>query len=327
MTMPTRTFGRTGLQVSELVFGGGWVGGVLIHQDDDTRRRVLRRALDAGINWIDTAAMYGKGQSEQALGWLLKEVPTQPYVSTKVHLDTADLSDIPGQIERSLHQSLRRMERDRVDLFILHNQVTADGRDGAVTPDQVLRAGGALDGLRRVQEKGLTRFIGMTALGDAESCASVIGSGGFDAAQVYYNLLNPSAGRAMPVAWQGHRFDGVIAACKAQGTAVMAIRVFAAGVLASDVRHGREVVITQGSELAVEARRARAAMAALGSAYGSRAQTALRFALSHPDIACAVIGLAEASHLEEALAAQAMGPLPAEALQKLETVYAGNFGM
>lgn len=325
--MKTRTFGRTGLQVSELVFGGGWVGGVLIHQDDDTRRRVLRRALDAGINWIDTAAMYGKGQSEQALGWLLKEVATQPCVSTKVYVDTSDLSDIPGQIERSLHQSLRRMNRDGVDLFILHNPLTGQGREGALTPDQVLRAGGALDGLHRVQAQGLTRFVGMTALGDARSCMEVIGSGGFDAAQVYYNLLDPSAGRAMPAAWQGHHFDGVITACKAQGTAVMAIRVFAAGVLASDLRHGREVVITEGAELALEERRARAAMTALGSAYGSRAQTALRFALSNSDIACAVIGLAEASHLEEALGAQAMGPLPAEALQKLEAVYEGNFGM
>jgi len=327
MTMKTRTFGRTGLQVSELVFGGGWVGGVLIHQDDDTRRRVLKRALDAGINWIDTAAMYGKGQSEQALGWLLKEVDARPYVSTKVYLDTSDLSDIPGQIERSLHESLRRMNRDSVDLFILHNPVTAQGRDGAVTPDQVLRGGGALDGLRRVQAKGLTRYVGMTALGDADACVRVIGSGGFDAAQVYYNLLNPSAARAMPSAWRGHRFDGVIDACRAQGTAVMAIRILAAGVLATDVRHGREVVITQGSEVAVEEQRAHAAIAALGSSYGSRAQTAVRFALSQPDIACAVVGLAEASHLEEALGAQAMGPLPAPAMRELDRLYAQNFGL
>jgi len=325
--MKTRTFGRTGLQVSELVFGGGWVGGVLIHQDDETRRRVLARALDAGINWIDTAAMYGKGQSEQALGWLLQEVAAAPYLSTKVYVDTSDLRDIPGQIERSLHDSLTRMNRDGVDLFILHNPVTAQGGDGALTPEQILRPGGALDGLRRVQAQGLTRFIGMTALGEAASLIDVIGSGGFDAAQVYYNVLNPSAARVMPAAWQGHRFDGVIAACKAQGTAVMAIRILAAGVLATDVRHGREVVITQDAELSLEQRRAHAVSTALGDACGSRAQAAVRFALSNPDIACAVIGLAEPSHLEEALAAQALGPLPVEAMDRIERVYAANFGM
>jgi len=104
--MRYRTFGRTGLEVSEIIFGGGWVGGVLIHQDDATKLSTLRRAMQAGINWIDTAASYGKGQSEQALGWLLKELDSQPYLSTKVVLNTEDLSDIAGQIERGFHASL-----------------------------------------------------------------------------------------------------------------------------------------------------------------------------------------------------------------------------
>ena len=62
--MRYRIFGRTGLRVSELVFGGGWVGGVLIHQDDATKLKTLRRAMHAGINWIDTAPIYGVGHSE-----------------------------------------------------------------------------------------------------------------------------------------------------------------------------------------------------------------------------------------------------------------------
>ena len=121
--MRYRTFGRTGLQVSEVVFGGGWVGGVLIHQDDATKLRTLRRAMEAGVNWIDTAASYGEGQSEQALGWLLKEIDTAPYLSTKVVLDTAKLDDIAGQVERGIHESLERLKRKSVDLLILHNQI------------------------------------------------------------------------------------------------------------------------------------------------------------------------------------------------------------
>ena len=97
--MRYRPFGRTGLQVSELVFGGGWVGGILIHQDDGTKRAALQRALEAGVNWVDTAPSYGDGQSEAALGWLLREVEPTPYVSTKVRLDLGRLDDIPGQIE------------------------------------------------------------------------------------------------------------------------------------------------------------------------------------------------------------------------------------
>ena len=107
----------------------------------------------------------------------------------------------------------------------------------------------------------------------------------------------------------------------------MIIRVFAAGVLASDERHGREVVITRDADLDTEATRAAAVFAALGDQYGSRAQTALRFVLSNPDISCAVFGLAEFSHLQEALAAADMGALPQSALDKLTQVYAVNFGL
>src|SRR5215210_7232165 len=109
--MRYRTFGRTGLEVSEVVFGGGWVGGVLIHQDDATKLSTLQRAMDAGINWIDTAPAYGKGQSEQALGWLLKEVSATPHISTKIGLDTDRLDDIAGQVERSMQESLQRLNR------------------------------------------------------------------------------------------------------------------------------------------------------------------------------------------------------------------------
>jgi L-glyceraldehyde 3-phosphate reductase len=325
--MRYRTFGRTGIEVSELVFGGGWVGGLLIHQDDDTKRKALRRAMDAGINWIDTAPSYGQTRSEQALGWLLKEIDGAPHLSTKVRLDTTRLDDIRGQVERSIHESLQRLGRPSVDVLILHNPVEPAATGDAVTVEHVLGADGAADALDRIRRQGLTRHIGFTALGDAASCRRIVDSGRFDAAQVYYNLLNPSAARpSMPARWSGQDFGGLIAACRAQGTAVMAIRVFAAGVLATDARHGREVIITQATDVPTEERRARAVFATLGDAYGTRAQTALRFVLANPDVSCAVVGLAEPAHLEEALAGATLGPLPRPALDALDRVYAGGFG-
>ena len=323
--MQYRTFGRTGLQVSELVFGGGWVGGALIHQDDATKLSILQRAMDAGINWIDTAPMYGKGQSEQALGWLLEKIDANPYLSTKVYLDTTRLDDIPAQVERSLEESLKRLKRDAVDLLLLHNSIEPTVSAGAVTPDHVLRANGAADALERMRDRGLTRHIGMTAIGNAASCRQVIDSGRFDAAQVYYNLLNPSAARPMPQRWTGHDFGGLIEACKAQGTAVMAIRIFAAGVLASAVRHGREAVIASASDLGTEERRARAVFSALGESGGTQAQTALRFVLTNPGVSCAIVGLAEPAQLEEALAGATLGVLPKQAMDALERVYAADF--
>ena len=106
----------------------------------------------------------------------------------------------------------------------------------------------------------------------------------------------------------------------------MAIRVFAAGVLATDVRHGREVIVTGATDVPTEERRARAVFAALGDAYGTRAQTAVRFVLADPDVSCAIIGLAEPAHLEEALAGAALGPLPEAALDAVNRVHAAGFG-
>ena len=328
--MKFRGFGRSGHEVSELVFGGGKVGGILIHQDEATKRAAIRRALDAGINWFDTAAKYGDGKSEDSLGWLLQEVPETPYLSTKVNIETARLDDIPDQIEESLHASLRRLRRESVDLLQFHNSIEPEIGPRAIDVAHVLGKGGVAEGLERMRAQGLTRLIGMTALGDAAASREVIESGRFDSAQVYYNLLNPSAGRAMPQRWRGHDFAGVIAACRARDMGVMAVRIFAAGVIATDERHGRESVLTRDSGIAEEERRARAVFEGFGpghtTGHGTRAQTALRFVLANPDLSCAILGLAELSHLDEALAGAEMGSLSDGALARLDRLYAGDFG-
>jgi L-galactose dehydrogenase/L-glyceraldehyde 3-phosphate reductase len=325
--MRYRPFGRTGLEVSELVFGGGWVGGILIHQDDDIRRAAIKRALAACINWIDTAPSYGDGKSEQALGWLLKEVEERPYVSTKVRLDLTRIGDIRGQVEASLEQSLKRLDCASVELFQLHNRIAQQTEGDAIAVERVLGKDGVADALDRVRAQGLTRFTGITAFGEAAACREVIASGRFDSAQIYYNILNPSAGQTMPPAWRGHDLHGLIGACQEHGVAVMNIRVLAAGVLATDQRHGREGPMSDAAPIPTEERRARAVFERLGERYGSRAQSAIRFALANRGISCVLVGMAELAHLEEALAAAQMGPLPDEALRELDAVYRGNFGL
>ncbi|MDH3658453.1 MAG: aldo/keto reductase [Alphaproteobacteria bacterium] len=315
------------MQVSELVFGGGWVGGLLIHQDDATKLQAVRHALDAGINFIDTAASYGDGKSEQALGWLLKEVDQNPYLATKFRLDLGDGDDIKGQIEASVEASLKRLRRDSVDLIQLHNRIGPEGDGDIVSIDQVLGDGGVADVLDSLRQGGLTRYIGITGLGAPAAVRQVIESGRFDSAQIYYNLLNPSAGRAMPETWSGHDFGQVIEACKAQDVAVMNIRVLASGALATDERHGREVQIIPNADLPLEARRAGAVFDKLGQRFGTRAQTALRFSLANPDLACIVVGMAELDHLEQALAAAEMGPMPQDGQDEIAMLHAANFGL
>jgi L-galactose dehydrogenase/L-glyceraldehyde 3-phosphate reductase len=323
--MKHRTFGRTGIKVSEIIFGAGAVGGIVIHKDDATKREAIRRALAGGINWIDTAAQYGNGKSEEALGWLLPESGATPYLSTKFGLDVANLKDIPAEIEASLMRSLARLKRPSVDVLQLHNRIGSKPGGRVMSVEQVLGKEGVADGLERLRDKGLIRYMGITAIGEAACVSEVIRSKRFDSAQVYYNLLNPSAGRTMPEAWSGQNLRGIMDACRENDVAVMAIRIFAAGVIATDERTGRESVLLSDTSVAEDERKTKAVFDAIGTDQGTRAQVALRFVLSNPDVSCAVIGSAELHHIDEALQAAAMGPLPPQVLARLDALYESDF--
>jgi len=323
MKMDIRNFGNTDIKTSAVVFGGGFVGGILINADDDTRRTAIRMALDSGVNWIDTAPMYGQGKSEKAIGWLLKEVQEAPIISTKVNLDTTRLDDIAGQVENSLVHSLQLLGRDSVDVVHLHNCISqsTDGRNLEV--GRIIGAGGALEALEDMQNQGLMRYIGITALGDTDSCIEVINTGRVQSAQVYYNMINPSAARSPGHWFPGQNFSGLLDACQSNGVGTMAIRVFAAGILATDIRHGREIIITEDTDLESEENRALSAFSKLGmdkngnTNFGTRAETALRYVLAEPMIDCAVVGLAELGHLRQVLNAASSGPLPMDAVLAL----------
>jgi aryl-alcohol dehydrogenase-like predicted oxidoreductase len=319
--MEYRDFGTTGLKISELVFGGGAVGGLLIDQDDETKLKAIQRAMEAGMNWIDTAPSYGQGRSEEALGWLLKEIDDEPYVSTKFAIDTNILDDIPGQIEKSLEGSLKRLQRDSVTLLQLHNWIGSTTKGYMIAVSDILRQDGVLDGLERLKDQGLIRHFGITALGKTQSIIEVIESGRISSTQVYYNLLNPSAGLSVPPAWEVYDFSGILEACQKNTVATMAIRVFSAGVIATDERTGKERPLTLGDKVESETQKAKAIFGEIGSDYGTRAQTAIRFALAQKRLSCVIFGLAELNHLEEAIAAQVKGPLPEEGLERLRLVY------
>ena len=146
IAMQLNPLGRTGLQISEIAFGGGDTGRVLVSGDDRMQLALLRSAVASGINWIDTAALYGKGASEAAIGRHLPSLTPRPQVSTKVRIEFDEMNDIPGAIERGLARSLERLRLDRVALFQLHNQLgQAVGGRPTLTVDQVLGPGGVAD--------------------------------------------------------------------------------------------------------------------------------------------------------------------------------------
>ena len=331
--MNTRRFGRTGIEISELTLGAGFVGGLLIHATDDEKRACIRACLEAGVNWIDTAAAYGDGASEKALNWLLAELPAteRPRVSTKFRLDTARRDDFGDQVRASLEASLARLGLGRVDLLTLHNPLAREPGSATLSLDEALAVA---DVLERLRGEGLFDHVGFTALGDGPTVRAVVESDRFDVAQVYYNLLNPTAGIDLDdggdearTAWSSTDFGGLLAACAAHDVGVMNIRILAAGVLATDVRHGREAPITANAAMETEEARARTIRAALGDRGAeTRAQTAIRFGLAHPAVSTIVFGVADVSQVREALAAPGLGPLEEEALPALRRAWvAGTF--
>lgn len=326
--MKYRKFGNTGLEISELIFGAGAVGGLLINADDDTKREAVRMALDAGVNWIDTAASYGQGRSEQALGWLLQEIPEdkRPYISTKLEFDR-EAGDFAGQAERSLTASLERLQLDRVDLIQSHNRVAPDSAKIArsLSTEQFLGAGGVAEALDGLVSKGLVDHTGITAVGDTTALHEVVGSGRFASAQIYYNLLNPSAGRVMAPGYSAYDHKCLIDTAQNNGVAVMVIRVLAAGVIATDVRTGKEGGVVTDNDVAADEQRMRKVLPLLKPEYGTRSQVAFRYALRHPGVSGIEVGVAELEHLRLAIEAAEMGPLPDDLLAQLDALADSDF--
>jgi len=126
--MEKRVFGRSGMRLSILGFGCGAVGGLMVRGDPTDQERAVARALEAGVNYFDTAVAYGDGESEKNLGRILKKLkPTDAIVGTKVRLRRSDFTRIADAVSASLDGSLQRLGLERVDIFHFHNPITVNG--------------------------------------------------------------------------------------------------------------------------------------------------------------------------------------------------------
>ena len=326
--MQRRRFGRTNLDIPVLTFGGGYVGGLLIHQPRETAFHALNRAYDAGIDWVDTAASYGNGVSETVIGeWLkTRSAGEKPRISTKFRIEPGE-PDYLGQARRSVEASLERLGLSKVEVLFLHNQMLSEG---SATPEgprgmhasRVVADGGVADVMDQLRAEGLCDWIGITALGEMPAIGQVVDSGRIDGAQVYYNMLNPTADMASaPPGWNTDSFAGLLAKCEANDVGTFGIRILAAGRLATSDRHGREVPITNNADDDAETIRAGAVWDAVGLSHGTPAQTALRFGLRCRSLSTIEVGMAELDHLEQALAAEQMGPLPDDCIPPLEQLW------
>jgi aryl-alcohol dehydrogenase-like predicted oxidoreductase len=320
--MQMRDFGRTGMKVSALGFGCGAVGGIMVRGDPGDQERLVARAISIGVNYFDTAVLYGDGESEKNLGRILQKLkPANVIVGTKVRVPPSAFGRIAEAIATSLEGSLTRLHLDSVDIFHLHNPITMTGGGSTLSVRQVLDE--VVPAFERLRQQGKIRFLGISAVGDTEALHQVIDSRAFDSAQIVYNMLNPSAGDALPQNYPAQDYQRLFDRTKAAGVGVVGIRVLAGGALSGSAeRHPIASAAPEpiGSAMSYDAdiERARRLMPLVREGFaGSLTEAATRFALSHPAMGTILVGMATPQQFEDALAAVEKGPLPQAALDRL----------
>jgi aryl-alcohol dehydrogenase-like predicted oxidoreductase len=185
MTLRTRQLGNSELELTAVGFGAWAIGGPWEFgwgpQDDEESIRTIRTALDEGINWIDTAPVYGRGHSEQVVGRALKDVAQKPITATKCSLVWDEKQDkISCLREKSIinecHQSLKRLGVEVIDLYQMHWP----------EPDEQLEEG--IGAMAKLQQQGKVRYIGVSNF-DVEQIRRAQKVAQISSLQPPYNML------------------------------------------------------------------------------------------------------------------------------------------
>lgn len=264
-----RRLGRTGLSVPMIGFGCGPTAGLMVRGTPEQRRAAVARALELGIDYFDTAPVYGDTASETHLGETLRALGANPTVATKVALEEGDFGDIGGAVIRSVEASIERLGVP-VTLIQLHNRVAfhraakAEYGSGALLHiDDVLRPGGVVEAFQSLRERGLVRFFGCSAYGgDPAAVERLIDSAAFDAIIVNYSMLNRTAWE--PDCAVPRNYAGAGKRAAAAGMGVIGLRVLEGGALAN------------------------------------KAAEAVRFALSNADLSTVLIGFSDLAQIDAA---------------------------
>ena len=154
--MERRTLGRTGIEVSVLGFGAAPLGLEYGELDEAEGARAVRRAVELGVDFFDTAPYYGRTLSEERLGRALEGIRQEVVLATKCcRYDKRDFDFTAERVARSIDESLGRLRTDYVDLFQIHD--VEFGSEDAVVEETI-------PALRAIQESGKARAVGITGL-------------------------------------------------------------------------------------------------------------------------------------------------------------------
>jgi uncharacterized protein len=215
--LPKRTFGRTGVELPILAFGSG--SRFLMYENDDEALRVLGRAIDLGVTYIDTAHNYGEGKSEERVGRLMPTRRKEVFLATKLSARKGD------EARRQLELSLKRLQTDHLDVLHVH---------GLQSPDD-LAAVEATDGVLKVvmdaRDQKIARFAGITGHADPVSMKTALERHDFDCVQMALNVararmdFGDDGAKPVPMAEQSYEALALPVA-KAKNLGVIAMKVF-----------------------------------------------------------------------------------------------------
>jgi L-galactose dehydrogenase/L-glyceraldehyde 3-phosphate reductase len=245
-----------------------------------------------------------------------------------VRLKAEEMSQIGAAVIASVEGSLRRLGRETVDLIQLHNHIGFQ-RQPERDPDRVgIRD---LDAVRQAFEtlrhQGKVRFWGITGLGETGALHEAVATGAFQTIQIPYNLLNPSAGWAVPRNFPFQDYGQLINHVAQQEMGVIAIRILAGGALSgTQERHpvASQSVNPIASEPAYNddvARAQRYTFLVEDRVVSNLVEAAVRFAVSQSGISTALLGISSRDQLEDAVKYVERGPLSADALGHIRATW------
>jgi aryl-alcohol dehydrogenase-like predicted oxidoreductase len=309
-----RPLGRTGIEVSEVGYGAWGIGGAQwIGARDDESVRALERAIDLGLNFIDTALAYGPHHSERLVGQVVRGRSETVHVATKIPPKNLRWPAQPGvgveevfpaeHVRRCTERSLRNLGLDALDLQQLH-----------VWRDEWIGTGDWLEEIAALKDEGKIRWFGVSVNDhQPETVLRAVREGVVDTVQVIYNVFDQSPE------------DELLPACAEHGVGVIARVPFDEGGLTG--RIGPDTTFPDddfrnlyfaGDRRRQVAERAQAIADDLGAGLEDLPEIALRYVLSHPAVSTTIPGMRSLRNVERNLAFADGRGLPAEQVQKLK---------
>ncbi len=286
--MQTVKFGKTGMEITPIGFGSWAIGGsgwaaAWGPQDDEEAVGAIRRAVEVGINWIDTAAVYGLGHSEELVAQALKNVPEadRPYVFTKCSLvwdENANISNVlkKDSVKRECEDSLRRLQTDVIDLYQIHWP----------NPEGDIEEGWTA--MAELKEEGKVRHIGVSNF-DVSQMERANAIAPVETLQPPYNMLNRGVE------------DEILPYCAESDIGVIVYSPMRSGLLTGKMTRERVQNLPsddwrRNSEDFQEPKLSRnlelvALLEEIGGSHGkSPAEVAIAWTLRHPAVTAAIVG-------------------------------------